>query len=45
MTPRIALKMPWKTARLEPRAAVMVLKIPAIREPSESKREGMVYGL
>jgi len=42
ITPRIVLKMPWKTARIDPKAAVMVWKIPEMSEPRESTREGMI---
>lgn len=44
MTPSMALMIPWKTARIDPRAAVMVWKMPAIREPRESMREGIFLG-
>jgi len=40
-TPRIALKMPWKTATMEPRTAVIAPKIEEIKDPSESMREGI----
>ena len=47
ITPRIVLKIPWKMERIAPRAAVIVLKIPAKRLPIESMREGMLidYGV
>lgn len=41
MTPKIALMRPWKTAMMEPRAAVMVWMMPPIKFPMESKKEGM----
>jgi hypothetical protein len=42
MTPRMALKIPWKTARIDPSVAVIVWKMLAISDPIESTREGMV---
>ena len=41
MTPKMALKIDWKTARTEPSAAVMVWKIPATRLLRDSTREGI----
>ena len=42
MTPKMALKIDWKTARIEPSAAVIVWKIPATRLLKDSTREGIV---
>ena len=42
MTPKIVLKIAWKTAKIEPSAAVIVWKMPATRLPRESTREGMI---
>ena len=41
MTPRMALRMDWKTATMELSAAVMAWKIEERREPSWSTREGI----
>jgi hypothetical protein len=42
MTPRMALKRDWKTARIEPRVAVMAWKMEEKRLPRDSTREGMI---
>jgi len=41
MTPRMALRRDWKTARMDPKAAVIVWKMDETREPSWSTTEGM----
>ena len=40
-TPRMALRMDWKIAMMEPRAAVMLWKMEEMSEPSWSTAEGM----
>jgi hypothetical protein len=42
ITPMTALRIDWNTAMIEPKIAVMVLKMEAIRLPRESMREGMI---
>lgn len=42
MTPRMVLMRFWKRPMMEPRAAVMVLKIPAMRFSREVITEGMI---
>ena len=41
-TPKMALKMPWKTAIMDPSAAVMAPKMEEMKDPMESTREGML---
>ena len=43
MTPRMALKIDWKTATMEPRTAVMAWKMEEMKFPRDSTREGILY--